>query len=193
MKPVLTVIGLLLLELVLSVALSVVIARFSIDFNISFFLSSLIVGILVLLFFYRTAIFKQTFISKFNFKAILPYILLTLVTAVLTRIILGKPWAYHLPDNLSGFLFTFGLLVLAPFFEELCYRGLAFEYLLKKNISKVLIVIVTTTIFTLGHFPFSNATIGVLLLSLITSVVYLRERNIWYCIGIHFTYNLLML
>jgi membrane protease YdiL (CAAX protease family) len=49
----------------------------------------------------------------------------------------------------SGYIFV--MVILAPFYEELLFRGILFSFL-QKNMSDVLSVIMSSVLFTLSHF-----------------------------------------
>ena len=77
-------------------------------------------------------------------------------------------------------------LFLAPVFEEIIFRGITTEYLLRKNKSKVSIAIFSALFFGIYH---TEHIVLVILIGFILSLSYLKERNLLYPILIHSGYN----
>ncbi|MEY4168394.1 MAG: hypothetical protein RIR52_2218 [Acidobacteriota bacterium] len=85
------------------------------------------------------------------------------------------------------------MLTLAAFFEELLYRGYAFQTLLRGTHPLVPITILSA-LFGLSHLgnPNSNAlsTANTILAGIWLSVAYLRSRNLWFPAGLHLGWNI---
>ena len=87
------------------------------------------------------------------------------------------------------------LLILAAFFEELLYRGYAFQTLLRGT-HPVLPVSLLSVLFGLSHLgnpnstPFSTA--NTILAGIWLSVAYLRSGNLWFPAGLHLGWNVVL-
>lgn len=88
-------------------------------------------------------------------------------------------------ESVLGFV---SFVILGPIQEELFFRGVVFGYL-KKHYSSIVSVFYASLVFSLAHFHpglyFSSFGIGLLL-----TFVYLRWKNIWYCIILHILFNI---
>ncbi|MCE2612311.1 CPBP family intramembrane metalloprotease [Flavobacteriaceae bacterium D16] len=100
----------------------------------------------------------------------------------------------------SGFLrnsnITFahavGALIFAPIFEELFFRKLLFGQLREKynlNFS----ILSSSILFALIHLPYFKNLIPSLILGVICCIIYVRTKNIWYPVILHFLSNLFWL
>lgn len=80
------------------------------------------------------------------------------------------------------------IIILAPIFEEILFRGLIFNEL-KKNINLVTAVILQAIIFALFH---GNMLQGIytFILGIILSILYISTNSIWSNILCHIVYNL---
>jgi membrane protease YdiL (CAAX protease family) len=87
------------------------------------------------------------------------------------------------------------LLILAAFFEELLYRGYAFQTLLRGT-HPVLPVSLLSVLFGLSHLgnpnstPFSTA--NTILAGIWLSLAYLRSGNLWFPAGLHLGWNVVL-
>ncbi|MFD2794603.1 CPBP family intramembrane glutamic endopeptidase [Promicromonospora vindobonensis] len=79
-------------------------------------------------------------------------------------------------------------LVIAPIAEEMLFRGLLYP-LLRRHVSVVGSVLVTTAVFGLVH---GNAVqlVAVLPLAILLALVYERTRRLWPCVLLHLGFNL---
>lgn len=79
------------------------------------------------------------------------------------------------------------VVIISPFFEELIYRGLVLDSLLK-NKSRWIAILIASFIYAFIHFnPYQFC--SVFLLSLFIGWIYSYTRNIGACILIHFVSN----
>lgn len=92
--------------------------------------------------------------------------------------------------NASTVFNTVATIIFAPLFEEIIFRGIASEYLLSKNVNKVVIVLVTSFMFGLSHVLGLNYILFFGVFGMLLSIVYLKERNLWYCVILHSLYNI---
>ncbi|MFS4418850.1 lysostaphin resistance A-like protein [Maribacter sp. 2307ULW6-5] len=85
--------------------------------------------------------------------------------------------------------FRFSSLLIAPLFEELFFRKFLFEKLLERN--KVIVsIIISSLCFSAIHFETPSSLISTFIFGVIACIIYLRTRNIWYTIAMHFLNNL---
>lgn len=84
------------------------------------------------------------------------------------------------------------LLVLAGAFEELMFRGYAFQTLLR-GMSPVVPMLLLSVYFGLGHWGNPNrtlfSTINTVLAGVWLSVAYLKTRSLWFPTALHFGWN----
>lgn len=89
-------------------------------------------------------------------------------------------------------LLTVGLMAIAALFEELLYRGYAFQTLLR-GVHPVVPIVILSTLFGLGHWGNPNRTLfstaNTVLAGVWLSVAYLRSRNLWYPTALHLSWN----
>jgi len=78
------------------------------------------------------------------------------------------------------------MLVLAPIFEEIIFRGLLFP-VLKKDFGVVLALVLCPLIFMMVHLKFHP---GAFVLGLATSIIYLLTNSVVPCIILHAASNL---
>lgn len=81
-------------------------------------------------------------------------------------------------------------IIFAPLFEEIIFRGIASEYLQDNNVNKVVIVLATSFMFGLSHGPGLYYILYFGIFGMLLSLVYLKERNLWYCVILHSAYNI---
>jgi len=82
---------------------------------------------------------------------------------------------------------SFIALLIAPFVEEIFFRGFMLQTLVKK-IGKVWGIIITTLIFAAVHFEFGSI-MPLIILSLILSVLFIKTESIWPGIIFHIFNN----
>jgi len=90
--------------------------------------------------------------------------------------------------DISGFTFAFVIaVVIAPFVEELFFRGFVLQTLAKK-ISPFWGVFLTALIFASVHFEFQSI-MPLLILSVVLNVLYIKTKSIWPGIVFHIMNN----
>ncbi|RXM39755.1 hypothetical protein BOQ62_10060 [Chryseobacterium sp. CH21] len=98
---------------------------------------------------------------------------------------------FHWSQNQNYFLLS--AIFIAPFYEEIINKVLPIEYLLRKNISPTFIIIFISVLFSLSHLPSLEQVFYALILGIMTSLIYIKERNLIYPIIFHFVYNFIVL
>lgn len=89
------------------------------------------------------------------------------------------------------FLLT-AVLIIAPFIEEIVFRGIGFGRLKDSKIGVLGAIILPGVLFSVVHLQYEAIDIlTILILSLLLGYVRYKTDNIWYCIAIHFQVNLL--
>lgn len=87
------------------------------------------------------------------------------------------------------------LLLLAAFFEELLYRGYAFQTLLRGT-HPVVPISILSLLFGLSHLGNPNSTrfstANTILAGIWLSVAYLRAGNLWFPAGLHLGWNVML-
>jgi|SRR5262249_55902234 len=94
-----------------------------------------------------------------------------------------------------GFVLLFGMFTLAAAFEELFFRGFAFQALIH-NIGPRWAMLVAATIFGLAHLanpgPTLLSTANTILAGVWLSIAYLMTRSLWLSTALHCSWNLAM-
>lgn len=121
------------------------------------------------------------FLLAFRFVVFLVYRFIG--TKIVFFTFLDKEW------SAATILGAVGAIFIAPFFEEILYRGIPTEYLLSRNTKRMVIVLLTSFMFGLSHGPGIGHVLFFGLFGILLSLIYLKERNLWYCIILHFLYN----
>jgi membrane protease YdiL (CAAX protease family) len=97
--------------------------------------------------------------------------------------------------TIAGLLAALGLFALAAAFEELIYRGYAFQTLLR-GVPAAVPILLLSVLFAWGHWDNPNrsffSTINTALAGVWLSLAYLRTRSLWFPIGLHFGWNWVM-
>jgi membrane protease YdiL (CAAX protease family) len=87
-------------------------------------------------------------------------------------------------------IYLFPVLVLA---EEFLWRGMLFSALLSRGVNKHLVVLITTVLYALNHYPvapvgmFERSLMAIMALpiGIIGGYLVLRTRNVWASVAIH--------
>jgi len=100
----------------------------------------------------------------------------------------------HRPGQLvSSFVSLFLAFLMAAAFEELAFRGFAFQALVH-NTGPVVAVLVMSVVFGLAHLGNPNPTListtNTILAGIWLSVAYLVTRNLWLSTALHYSWNL---
>ncbi|MFC3757890.1 type II CAAX endopeptidase family protein [Chryseobacterium tructae] len=153
----------------------------------------------VIIIIFLTLAFKKHILQylnelKFSVKKIALYLFIGLIFSTISKFIFieiyGGDFLFNPPSSLllSNVL---SVVLIAPIAEEIIYRAVPIEYLLKKELPKNWIVFFTSLFFSLIHLPNWSQIIVTFFLGVICSIVYIKERNLFYPIIIHFIYNLI--
>lgn len=96
-------------------------------------------------------------------------------------------------ENNSAFkaYYILKVLLLAPIYEEILYRGIFQEKLIEKY-KPALAIILSSLFFSLGHLD-PNIYFKAFLIGLVLGYVYYKTKNLTYVIIIHFLINLVTL
>lgn len=97
-----------------------------------------------------------------------------------------EPLTYSINQNF--FVYVFSTVILVPIQEELFFRGVVFNKLLKNHSLKKS-VIISSLIFAIFHFHY-GLYVGTFILGILLSFVYYKFGNIWYAIYLHMLINL---
>jgi membrane protease YdiL (CAAX protease family) len=84
---------------------------------------------------------------------------------------------------ISGFYY----LISAPLTEEVFMKSIFMESLMKLKLKKVFVILLSSACFVIFHFP--SILIVHLLMGLVTSFLYYRNKDVVQCILIHSIYN----
>jgi membrane protease YdiL (CAAX protease family) len=108
------------------------------------------------------------------------------------RFEVNTPAGAHLA---RGFVILFLLFIVSAAFEELLFRGFAFQAI-THNLGAVAAVLITSTLFGLAHLSNANAsafsTINTILAGVWLGVAYLMTRSLWFATALHYSWNLAM-
>jgi membrane protease YdiL (CAAX protease family) len=89
-------------------------------------------------------------------------------------------------------MLTIGFLFASALYEELLYRGYAFQTLLR-DLSPVVPIGLLSLFFALGHWQNPGrdlfSTLNTVLAGIWLSLAYLQSRSLWYPLGLHFAWN----
>lgn len=120
--------------------------------------------------------------------------LFVMVTILIFCFILGIKISFNHQFELSQFIEFFILLFFISFSEELLFRGLIFQTLLQK-FHPIYIILIFSLIFAFAHY--SNHYFGyisflnIFLAGVLFGLILLKKLDLWYCISLHFFWNLL--
>lgn len=138
--------------------------------------------------------------TRFDFKKTdLNFLVRMMSLSFVVRIFLEQT-IYFLPieKTISNIPINFWTIVLeiittclfAPIFEEIIFRFGLYEYLNKKIKSKVIVMLLTSIIFSAIHFYGIDGFVILLVISLIWNYSYFKTDNLIYPIILHFIYNI---
>ncbi len=92
-------------------------------------------------------------------------------------------------------MMSLALLILAGAFEELVYRGYAFQTLLR-GVSPIVPILFLSVFFAAGHWNNPSrtvfSTVNTVLAGVWLSVAYLKTRSLWFPTALHFGWNWVM-
>ncbi|MBI1760202.1 MAG: CPBP family intramembrane metalloprotease [Acidobacteria bacterium] len=93
---------------------------------------------------------------------------------------------------IGGFTLASGLLLMAAVFEEIVFRGYAFQTLLR-DVPAVVPMVLLALVFGLAHWSNPNRTlfsaINTALAGVWLAVAYLKTRSLWFPTALHFGWN----
>lgn len=96
---------------------------------------------------------------------------------------------------LKDVLLALALLILAGAFEELAFRGYAFQTLLR-GMTPVVPILLLSVYFGMGHWGNPSrtlfSTINTVLAGVWLAVAYLKTRSLWFPTALHFSWNWMM-
>lgn len=157
------------------------------DFYITDFFAYLFSFLISIVIICYLKLYKFIELYRPTMNYILFYTLLALVYSL--SFVLIKRYGSFESEGIRKAFSYINILIVAPIFEEIVFRGIPIEYFKKYNVRESYILILTSLFFGLSHMP-SLLLAHTFVLGLILSLVYLRDRNIFYCILIHFCFNL---
>jgi hypothetical protein len=122
-----------------------------------------------------------------------------LVTAVVLGLAVTQAAGYEGMNAAAGVwlgtLASAGFLLLAAAFEEIVFRGYAFQRLVD-SLGKFGAILILSVLFGLGHLsnPSANplSTANTVLAGVLLSVAYLKTQALWLPIGLHWAWNLMV-
>lgn len=90
----------------------------------------------------------------------------------------------------SATLFTLALIVAAPLFEEICFRGFLYEGFERSWLGPVGAIVVTALVWASIHLQYDLFDMGVIFVSgLLLGVVRWRTRSLLPCLALHAAWN----
>jgi len=154
------------------------------------------------IFLYFTNFWKLIKIKQPNFFKLCLYIfiiILFLYIISLWRNYSLAPDRYYFVFSNVNWLLIIIYFTYYPIVEEVFFRGVSIEYLIKNKIPTWTIILLTSVLFAIPHIIGYSLMYGFkcpdlvefFFVAIIFAVVYLRERNLIYCIVMHAVINLL--
>lgn len=138
--------------------------------------------------------------TRFGFKKIDLNFLIRMITLSFVLRIIIEQTIYFLPidETISNIPINFWTIVLeiittclfAPIFEEIIFRFGLYEYLNKKIKSNIIVMLLTSIIFSAIHFYGIDGFVILLVISLIWNYSYFKTSNLIYPIIMHFIHNI---
>jgi len=122
---------------------------------------------------------------------------LTIAVAIETaaRSAIFTPQSHSPAQLLFSFFPLFGFFLTAAAFEELAFRGFAFQALVH-NIGPAGSIVIMSVFFGLAHLGNPNPTIistlNTILAGIWLSIAYLATRSLWFATALHYSWNLTM-
>jgi membrane protease YdiL (CAAX protease family) len=105
------------------------------------------------------------------------------------------PQPHSAVQLLSSFVGIFVVFVMAAAFEELVFRGFAFQALVH-NMGPATAIVITSVFFGLAHLgnphPTLISTVNTIVAGIWLSVAYLVTRSLWFSTALHYSWNLAM-
>lgn len=92
-------------------------------------------------------------------------------------------------NNLRIYVFVYSI-IMAPILEEVVFRGIILDKLLNKFQKPFFPVIISSLLFAVYHLSFT-AGLNALFFGILSSIIYIKYKNIRYNIALHRTVNLI--
>lgn len=186
-------VGFLLTSFFLYILMTVLISPFSQNYEYTDFISYLFTIFIFALIIYHFKLFIYIKIGKAQ-KQLFLY-LLGIITLGFLSLFVRKSYSLLFSMHFTNLLFVknIKMIFLAAVFEEILFRGIAFEYLIKKSVNKWVILFFTSLLFGLEHLPGLFYFITTFIFAIFAGIIYLKERNLTYTIVMHSMYNLFWL
>ena len=92
-------------------------------------------------------------------------------------------------NNLRIYVFVYSV-IMAPILEEVVFRSIILDKLLNKFQKPFFPVIISSLLFAVYHLSFT-AGLNALFFGILSSVIYIKYKNIRYNIALHRTVNLI--
>ena len=122
-------------------------------------------------------------------------ILLTVALQIIgggMRLRVNPIWSLNVVSTLESLCLASLLLVVAAAFEEIVFRGYAFQTLLR-DVPAWLPIILLSLLFGLAHWSNPSrttfSTINTMLAGIWLAVAYLKTRSLWFTTALHFSWN----
>ena len=99
-----------------------------------------------------------------------------------------------LQDPITLFIACFSILIMAPFFEELLFRGFLLSYL-RRKMHPLTAIVISSLIFALFHYSPSQSTENIVLITTLFTFgcylgfIYEKTRSLFSSIVLHVTFN----
>lgn len=149
----------------------------------------LVVTVMTIIEIFVFKLYRFIEISSPSIKKLGVYLLLTTVYAAVLVLVFDH-------DNIDrkfSLLMFIPAVVLGPIVEELIFRGIPLNIFRQGNVNKWLGVLLSTLFFGIVHlFPFYLVALHSFVFGFVLALIYLKEKNIIYCIFIHMWYNLIV-
>src|SRR5205085_4430420 len=108
------------------------------------------------------------------------------------RLRVNPIWSLNVVSTLESLCLASLLLVVAAAFEEIVFRGYAFQTLLR-DVPAWLPIILLSLLFGLAHWSNPSrttfSTINTMLAGIWLAVAYLKTRSLWFTTALHFSWN----
>lgn len=182
--------GFLLTPVLLYILMTILISPFFQNYDNTDFISYLFSIFISAIIIYHLKLYNYIKIGKVK-KQLFLYLLGIIILGFLLLFVM-KNHSFQFSLHFTKFLFVryIKTICFAAIFEEILFRGIAFEYLKKKSVNKWVILFFTSLLFGLIHLPGLFYFINTFIFAMFVGVVYLKERNLTYPIAMHSLYNL---
>ena len=139
---------------------------------------------------YLIYLFKKNRILCKKTKPIFPFVMLGIAISSFANMIIFKCNS-HESINFNIYFLIISSVIVGPFVEEIIYRHLLVNKLIKFN-NRILTILIASFIFAISHNGLTNI-IYTFFLGIILNVIYLKNKNILYPLLVHSSANLIAL